>query len=256
MFIKKSFSIFLHVAFLGTFVSANDCPKWLPMPAMDGLVAVIPIYDESITGPDLDCDEILDAVDTDIDGDGLSNTSESANGTNPRNADTDGDGVSDNNDAFPTNSAETTDSDGDGVGDNADKPRIAQLTPSDGANNVSATANLSVKYERFDTALTTKVAGKTFKIFTADGTEHTNFNVNVSQVSLTGTDTVTINPNLHLVYGKGHYVHIDAGAFKDSTGEENPGISTNSKWNFSVPSNSGPCGCDDFDNSDLPVNLQ
>jgi len=90
------------------------------MPMMDGLHAVVPIYDESITGPDLDCDEILDSVDPDIDGDGISNAVEIANGTNPLNADTDGDGVSDDNDAFPLDPSEMTDTDGDGVGNNVD----------------------------------------------------------------------------------------------------------------------------------------
>ena len=218
---------------LASMVHANDCPKWFPMPALDGLVVVIPLYDESITGADMDCDEVLDSVDPDIDGDGVANAS----------------------DAFPTNALEWADSDGDGVGDNADKPRIAVLTPNNGKTNVSANANLSVTYDRFDTSIS-KVAGKRFKIFLSDGTEHTNFNVSAAQVSVTGGDTVTVNPNAHLIYGKKHYVHIDAGAFKDSTGEENEGIDTNYRWNFTVQSGSGPCGCDDFDNSDLPTDLQ
>ncbi len=83
---------------LGTFVHANECPKWFPMPALDGLVVVMPIYDESITGPDMDCDEIVDSLDTDIDGDGVLNV----------------------NDAFPTNASESVDTDGDGIGNNAD----------------------------------------------------------------------------------------------------------------------------------------
>ncbi len=64
----------------------------------DGLVVVIPIYDANITEPDLDCDGIVDSVDTDIDGDGVLN----------------------NHDAFPLNSAESVDTDGDGIGNNAD----------------------------------------------------------------------------------------------------------------------------------------
>ena len=82
----------------GTFVHANECPKWFPMPALDGLVVVMPIYDESITGADMDCDEIVDSLDDDIDGDGVLNV----------------------NDAFPTNASESVDTDGDGIGNNAD----------------------------------------------------------------------------------------------------------------------------------------
>jgi hypothetical protein len=222
----------IYMMLLSSLSYANDCPKWFPM-MMEDIIVVIPIYDKSITGADMDCDGLVDAVDPDIDGDGVANV----------------------NDAFPTDALEWTDSDGDGVGDNADKPRIALLTPNDGASNVLASANLSVKYDRFDTNIT-KVTGKRFKVLLADGTEHTNFNVSVAQVSITGGDTVTVNPNAHLVYGKTHYVHIDAGAFKDSTGEQNEGINTNYRWNFSVASGSGPCGCDDFDNCDLDAILQ
>jgi len=95
MFLKK---LFVMLVLLGTLVHANDCPKWFPMPALDGLVVVLPIYDESITASDMDCDEIVDSLDEDIDGDGVSNAL----------------------DAFPLNSSETTDTDGDGIGNNAD----------------------------------------------------------------------------------------------------------------------------------------
>ena len=95
MFLKKLFTV---LGFFGTFVHANDCPKWFPMPALDGLVVVLPIYDISVTAPDMDCDEIIDSLDDDIDGDGILNT----------------------NDAFPTNPSESIDTDGDGTGNNAD----------------------------------------------------------------------------------------------------------------------------------------
>ena len=110
----------LLIALLATANYANNCSKWYPMPTGDGLVAVLNIYDERITAPDLDCDEIIDTLDTDIDGDGVSNNSEIANGTDPRKPDTDGDGVSDIDDIFPLNPAENADSDHDGTGDNAD----------------------------------------------------------------------------------------------------------------------------------------
>jgi hypothetical protein len=51
---------------------------------------------------DLDGDGQGDACDPDIDGDGLTNTAESARGTDPRNPDSDGDGVADAADACPT----------------------------------------------------------------------------------------------------------------------------------------------------------
>ena len=94
MIIKK---LLASIVLFSTIIHANTCPEWLPLSTGD-ITIVMPIYDKSITGPDMDCDEILDSVDTDIDGDGVPNTS----------------------DAFPTNSSESIDTDGDGIGNNAD----------------------------------------------------------------------------------------------------------------------------------------
>jgi len=98
LILKKFLIVFMHFLLLSTIIYANSCPKWFPMPTSDGLVVVLQIYDESITEPDLDCDGIIDIVDNDIDGDGVSNAI----------------------DAFPLNSSETIDTDGDGIGNNAD----------------------------------------------------------------------------------------------------------------------------------------
>jgi len=231
MILKTCVKICLPVLLGISMAYANDCPKWFPM-MNDDIIVVMSIYNPSITGADLDCDELVDTIDPDIDGDGIANAS----------------------DAFPRNSAEYADSDGDGIGDNADKPIISMLSPKDGATNVAALASLSVTYGRFDT-LIQKAVGKTFRVYKADGTEHSNFNVSASQVSING-HTVTVNPNSHLVYGAGHYIQIDTGAFIDTTGEQNPGINNSSRWNFSVLSGSGSCACDDFDNCDLPADLQ
>jgi len=70
------------------------------MPTQDGLVAVLPIYDATIVEPDMDCDGVIDTIDSDIDGDMVPNEL----------------------DAFPLDSSETVDSDNDGIGDNADRP--------------------------------------------------------------------------------------------------------------------------------------
>jgi hypothetical protein len=81
-----------------SFLYANTCPKWFPLPVLDGLVVVIPVYDVNITEPDFDCDGIVDTLDEDIDGDGVLNA----------------------RDAFPLNPNESIDTDGDGIGNNAD----------------------------------------------------------------------------------------------------------------------------------------
>ena len=97
---KKLFN-FIPITFLILLThftyASNSCPKWFPMPS-DALVVVLPIYDMSITEPDLDCDGLIDSVDSDIDGDGVNN----------------------NQDAFPLNASESIDTDHDGIGNNAD----------------------------------------------------------------------------------------------------------------------------------------
>ncbi|MDQ7047690.1 MAG: hypothetical protein Q9M39_08785, partial [Sulfurovum sp.] len=87
----------LIFALSSTFVYANPCPKFAIIP-YDSLVIPIPIYDKTITEPDLDCDEIIDTEDDDIDGDGIPNA----------------------NDAFPRDAEESIDTDNDGIGNNAD----------------------------------------------------------------------------------------------------------------------------------------
>ena len=59
-------------------------------------------------------------MDLDDDNDGVLDTDEVANGTNPLLADSDGDLVNDNLDVFPLDPLESMDTDSDGVGNNAD----------------------------------------------------------------------------------------------------------------------------------------
>lgn len=86
---------------------------------------------------DMDNDGIADSIDTDRDGDGLSNFFETATGSDPNvpdqfdldsdgipdsiDADQDGDGVLDKDDHFPRDSKAVRDTDGDGVPDKLDK---------------------------------------------------------------------------------------------------------------------------------------
>ena len=76
---------------------------------------------------DLDGDGKGDACDSDIDGDGLTNSVEEETGTNPRAADTDGDGVRDKQDACPKKAG--TSADGCPVAQQAATPPLADMTP-------------------------------------------------------------------------------------------------------------------------------
>lgn len=112
----------------------------------DGLVDGFdncPLDGSSSDQTDTDGDDIGDVCDTDSDNDGLSDTDEAIQGTDPLDSDTDDDGSSDGDevniegtdpldrdtdddsfddgpDVFPNDPAENADSDGDGVGDKAD----------------------------------------------------------------------------------------------------------------------------------------
>jgi|GEM_PF-42047 len=72
------------------------------------------------TANDWDDDGIVNAEDSDIDGDGVANDSDDFPYNKDETVDTDGDGLGDNSDVFPNDSSEQFDSDGDGIGDNAD----------------------------------------------------------------------------------------------------------------------------------------
>lgn len=69
---------------------------------------------------DSDGNGSLDFVDSDFDGDGVSNINDKFPFDPAESADSDNDGVGDNSDEFPYDASESVDSDGDGVGDNAD----------------------------------------------------------------------------------------------------------------------------------------
>jgi hypothetical protein len=105
-------------------------------------------FDPSISF-DFDGDGVGDEKDSDSDNDGLSNTAESALGTDPLNSDTDGDGVVDGEDNCPkkvnSNQLDTdeddmgnvcdTDDDGDGLSDTAEESLGTDSLDSDSDND-------------------------------------------------------------------------------------------------------------------------
>ena len=70
MKMKNNRLILMYMTLFTTFIFAkNDCPIFYPMPAMDGLVVVMPVGTKSVD--DIDCDGIVDSKDRDVDGDGI-----------------------------------------------------------------------------------------------------------------------------------------------------------------------------------------
>lgn len=82
--------------------------------------------------PDLDRDGLTDALDSDVDGDGLSNTDEIAPGTDPRKADTDDDGLKDGAEIALGTLPLNPDTDGDGIRDGIDPDPLRSDADLDG----------------------------------------------------------------------------------------------------------------------------
>jgi surface protein len=187
MFLKKFFIVFVQLVAVTTLASANACPKWFPLPALDGLVVVLPIYDVSITGPDMDCDGLVDSVDPDIDGDGVANAS----------------------DPFPLNGSEWIDTDGDGVGNNADPDddgdgdsdavEIAQ-----GSNPLDASSTLADTY--FIISVKVEDADKTFTIPTEGGEDY-NYKIDCTYDGTFDSNAPTATDDHECTY-------TDAGTYK------------------------------------------
>ena len=75
---------------------------------------------EELENDTIDVDMEMPNLNTDIDGDGVDDSSDAFPTDPTETADSDNDGVGDNADAFPNDATETEDSDNDGVGDNGD----------------------------------------------------------------------------------------------------------------------------------------
>jgi hypothetical protein len=100
---------------------------------------------------DIDHDGTGDACDNDIDGDGLSNTSEAEFGTDPRNPDTDGDGVGDKADVCPRTAGKG--SDGCPVAETTQAPKDT-TPPNAQITSVSSAKNLTDLLNGIDVTLT------------------------------------------------------------------------------------------------------
>ena len=119
------------------------------------------------------------------------------------------------------------------------------FTPQKYANDVALDSDISIK---FIGKTLTKGAGN-IKIVKKQGdAEHTDFEVNVAQVVVSG-DTITLNPNADFEPETEYYVLIDRGAFKDADGVNYIGITDKTEWTFTTgkaPEPGNPCDCPDF----------
>jgi methionine-rich copper-binding protein CopC len=115
-------------------------------------------------------------------------------------------------------------------------PRVVSLTPADDAAQVTAGADLVLRFDE-------PVLAGSGNIVIRAGTQvlQTIAIGDTAQVSISGS-TVTINPGADLPAGAAISVTVDAGALRDAAGNAYAGITTTSAWNFAV----GASLVDDF----------
>ncbi len=111
-------------------------------------------------------------------------------------------------------------------------PTVSTLTPTDGAEGVSANSNLLITFNENVVAgvgnILIKKSSDNSIVQTIDVTDG-------GLVEVSGTD-VTINPSSNLGLATAYYVQIDAGAFEDNSGNSFAGIADTTTWNFTIGS--------------------
>ncbi|PIY63365.1 hypothetical protein COY93_00310, partial [Candidatus Uhrbacteria bacterium CG_4_10_14_0_8_um_filter_58_22] len=107
-------------------------------------------------------------------------------------------------------------------------PSISLLSPLDDASGVLADSTLSVTFDRTIVAGTGHIT-----VYDSGDTPFESFDV-TTDISGSGTDTVTFTPSSVLVPTAGYYVLIDATAFDDIYGNGFVGIADSGTWNFTV----------------------
>ena len=113
---------------------------------------------------------------------------------------------------------------------------VMSLSPADDATNVPANTNLQINFNKSVTA----DKGKIYIKKVSDNSTVENINVNSNAVTGSETDTIVINPVMDLAEDTQYYINIDQGAFKDTAGNVNPGITDNVTWNFRTADTTAP----------------
>jgi len=121
---------------------------------------------------------------------------------------------------------------GGGGGDVVD-PTVTSLSPADNATGVGRDTNLVITFSEEVNAVSGDVVIKK----SSDDSTVEAIDVLSNRVSGSGTDTITLNPDVTLAQGTGYYVTIDATAFDDSSGNSYAGISDTGTWNFATAGN-------------------
>ena len=119
-------------------------------------------------------------------------------------------------------------------------PTIISTNPADGSTSVAANDDLIITFSE-----PVDVEFGTIKIYNAsDNSIFESMSVtSATQVSGSGTTTITVTPANDFAYDSSYYVQIDATAFDDAAGNSFAGISDTTSWNFSTMTLSGTITC-------------
>ncbi len=117
-----------------------------------------------------------------------------------------------------------------------ENPAINTLSPADNATDVTVSSNLVITFSQSVSA----GAGDIIIKKTSDDSTVETIPANSSQVTGTGSTTVTINPTSNLSGSTGYYVQIDSDAFEDGSDNFFGGISSKDAWNFTTEAVSTP----------------
>lgn len=119
-------------------------------------------------------------------------------------------------------------------------PILLSTSPADESTTVAADDDLILYFSE-----PVFVQFGTIKIYNAaDDSIFESMSVtSVTQVSGSGTSTITVTPNNSFDYNSSYYVQIDATAFDDASGNSYAGISNTTDWNFTTLPLSGTITC-------------
>ncbi len=111
-----------------------------------------------------------------------------------------------------------------------DNPTIYTLSPTDNSIDVAINSNLVITFSEPVDVKTGNIVIKK----TSDNSTFETIAVTSSNVTGSGTDTITINPTGAFNQSTDYYIQIDATAFDDATGNSFAGISDATTWNFTT----------------------
>lgn len=118
----------------------------------------------------------------------------------------------------------------------ADVPAVTSLTPSNGSSSALGTANLVIGFSKTVTKQTGNIS--IYKV--SDNSLVEAIAAGGSQVSGSGTNSITIDPSVTLSENVQYYVIVPNTAFKDASNNFFDGVTSSSTWVFTIADTTAP----------------